>query len=110
MGCVEQHTQTEPCSGQGRGAGATAAATPFIDLRPMTRSLFEPATANASINERMDMVFADSDLVPLLIQENYVNHKPIIAGVGAWNVGPFGWALGCRSACVWVIRRCLCVL
>jgi hypothetical protein len=27
----------------------------------------------------MDLVFQDMDLVPLLIQENYVNHKPNLA-------------------------------
>jgi hypothetical protein len=24
-------------------------------------------------------VFADADLVPLLVQENYINHRPVIA-------------------------------
>lgn len=27
----------------------------------------------------MDLVFQDADLVPLLVQENYVNHRPKIA-------------------------------
>lgn len=28
---------------------------------------------------RMDLYFADADLVPLLVQENYVNHRPQVA-------------------------------
>lgn len=28
----------------------------------------------------MDLVFQDADLIPLLVQENYLNHRPIIAG------------------------------
>jgi replication factor C subunit 1 len=27
----------------------------------------------------MGLVFSDADLVPLLVQENYLNHKPTIA-------------------------------
>jgi hypothetical protein len=28
----------------------------------------------------MDLVFQDMDLVPLLLQENYLNHRPQLAG------------------------------
>ena len=34
----------------------------------MSRRLFEPIMAQASINDQLDLVFADADLVPLLIQ------------------------------------------
>ncbi|KAG1679124.1 hypothetical protein FOA52_000479 [Chlamydomonas sp. UWO 241] len=42
--------------------------------------LFQPASQHLSMNDRLDMVFADADLVPLLVQENYINHAPMIAG------------------------------
>lgn len=29
--------------------------------------------------DQMDLVFQDADLVPLLVQENYINHRPKIA-------------------------------
>ena len=40
------------------------------DLSPfeVSRRLFEPIMAQASINDQLDLVFADADLVPLLIQ------------------------------------------
>jgi hypothetical protein len=37
-------------------------------------------TAGVPPYRRMDMYFADSDLVPLLVQENYINHRPQVAG------------------------------
>lgn len=51
------------------------------DMSPFecARRLLEPSCALLSISDRMDMVFADMDLVPLLLQENYVNHRPTIA-------------------------------
>lgn len=45
----------------------------------MHRRLLESSSALMHFNERMEMVFADADLVPLLVQENYLNHKPTIA-------------------------------
>ena len=40
------------------------------DLSPfeVSRRLFEPNMAQATVSERLDLVFADADLVPLLIQ------------------------------------------
>ena len=32
-----------------------------------------------SLSDQIDLVFQDADLVPLLVQENYVNHRPKIA-------------------------------
>ncbi len=43
------------------------------------RRLLEPSSAHLSFGERSELVFADMDLVPLLVQENYVNHRPAIA-------------------------------
>jgi replication factor C subunit 1 len=36
--------------------------------------------SSLSLSQRMDLVFSDMDLIPLLIQENYLNHRPNIAG------------------------------
>lgn len=43
-----------------------------------SRQLLEPSSGQLSLGDRLELVFADSDLVPLLLQENYVNHKPAI--------------------------------
>ncbi len=40
------------------------------------RKLLDGSQAALSLSQKMDLVFQDMDLVPLLIQENYVNHKP----------------------------------
>ena len=40
------------------------------------RKLLDGSQASLSLSQKMDLVFQDMDLVPLLIQENYVNHKP----------------------------------
>ena len=29
-----------------------------------------------SLNDRMNLVFQDSDIIPLFIQENYINMRP----------------------------------
>lgn len=31
------------------------------------------------VADQIELVFADADLVPLLVQENYVNHRPDIS-------------------------------
>ncbi|KXZ52854.1 hypothetical protein GPECTOR_8g236 [Gonium pectorale] len=51
------------------------------DMSPFEcgRKLLEPACALLSMGDRMELVFADMDLVPLLVQENYLNHRPTIA-------------------------------
>jgi replication factor C subunit 1 len=42
-----------------------------------SRALLDPGPVQ-SINERLSLIFADSDLVPLMLQENYVNHRPAV--------------------------------
>ncbi|GIL93301.1 hypothetical protein Vretimale_15681 [Volvox reticuliferus] len=51
------------------------------DMSPFEcgRRLLEPSCSLLPMSERMDLVFADMDLVPLLVQENYLNHRPTIA-------------------------------
>lgn len=44
------------------------------------RRLLEGSVARAPLGEQVELVFQDADLVPLLVQENYVNHRPNIAG------------------------------
>ncbi|KAG2453593.1 hypothetical protein HYH02_001811 [Chlamydomonas schloesseri] len=48
-----------------------------------SRQLLEPSSGSLSVSDRLDLVFADSDLVPLLLQENYLNHKPAITSDAA---------------------------
>ena len=49
-----------------------------FDMSPFecARKLLDGSQASLSLSQKMDLVFQDMDLVPLLIQENYVNHKP----------------------------------
>ena len=42
------------------------------------RRLLEAGSVHLTMQEKMDMFFAD-DIVPLMVQENYVNHRPAIA-------------------------------
>lgn len=48
------------------------------DVSPFetTRALLSPESATKSWSELSDLVFADADLIPLLVQENYINHIP----------------------------------
>lgn len=39
-------------------------------------SVWSAVSGNCSILDRMEWVFADADLVPLLVQENYPNYIP----------------------------------
>ena len=43
------------------------------------RKLLSPESTSLSLSDQLDLVFQDMDLVPLLVQENYVNHRPRIA-------------------------------
>jgi replication factor C subunit 1 len=53
-----------------------------LELSPFeaARRLLSPEANELSLADQMELVFQDHDLVPLLVQENYVNHKPRIAG------------------------------
>lgn len=50
--------------------------SPFEAAR---RLLDADAGASLSLADQIELVFQDSDLVPLLVQENYLNHRPRIA-------------------------------
>ncbi|KAL8147962.1 hypothetical protein AgCh_005334 [Apium graveolens] len=52
------------------------------DISPFTAvdKLFGFNAGRLRIDERVDLSMSDPDLVPLLIQENYVNYKPSSAG------------------------------
>lgn len=45
----------------------------------VARMLLSLETERLPLGKKMDLVFEDADLVPLLIQENYVNHRPAVA-------------------------------
>ena len=44
-----------------------------------SRWLFAGEAARASMNSRLDAALCDADLVPLLVQENFVNYSPALA-------------------------------
>lgn len=50
--------------------------SPFEAAR---RLLDMDASSSLSFSDQIELVFQDSDLVPLLVQENYLNHRPKIA-------------------------------
>lgn len=60
-----------------RGMGATK----DYEMSPFeaARKLLSPESASLSLSDQLDLVFQDMDLVPLLVQENYLNHRPRIA-------------------------------
>lgn len=43
------------------------------------RKLLSLEAQHLSLGQQSDLIFQDMDLVPLLIQENYLNHRPIIS-------------------------------
>lgn len=43
------------------------------------RQLLSPEGSRLSIGDQVELVFQDMDLVPLLVQENYLNHRPNLA-------------------------------
>ena len=43
------------------------------------RRLLEASSAQLSVGAKTDLVFQDDSLVPLLVQENYLNHRPSMA-------------------------------
>ena len=49
------------------------------DINPFeaARSLLSPESRGKKWNDLSNLVFNDLDLIPLLIQENYVNHNPM---------------------------------
>jgi replication factor C subunit 1 len=59
------------------GCAKDAARSPF----EASRSLLEPGSATLTIADRMDVAFVDLDQMTLMVQENYVNHRPTL-GVG----------------------------
>lgn len=44
------------------------------------RKLLDGSSASLRLGDKIDLAFQDMDLVPLLIQENYLNHRPALAG------------------------------
>ncbi len=60
-----------------RGMGATK----DFEMSPFeaARKLLTPEASTLSLSDQLDLVFQDMDLVPLLVQENYLNHNPRIA-------------------------------
>lgn len=52
-----------------------------LEMSPFeaARRLLSFEADGPSISDQMDLVFQDPDLVPLLVQENYPNHRPKIA-------------------------------
>eukprot|EP00899_Mesostigma_viride_P017099 jgi/Mesvir1/25390/Mv01429-RA.1 len=55
-----------------KGGGKDADVSPFS----AADTLLGPQSRNLSLNDRIDLVFHDMDLVPMLVQENYLNYRP----------------------------------
>jgi replication factor C subunit 1 len=49
-----------------------------LEMSPFeaARKLLTFEAENLSLTDQMELVFQDFDLVPLLVQENYLNHRP----------------------------------
>jgi len=60
----------------GHGTAKDLEMSPFEAAR---RLLDSDACSGLSLADQIDLVFQDTDLVPLLVQENYLNHRPRIA-------------------------------
>jgi replication factor C subunit 1 len=52
-----------------------------VDMGPFTAvdKLCAPNADRMSVNDRLNLVFQDSDIIPLFIQENYVHYRPYAA-------------------------------
>jgi len=61
---------------------ASAASAKDADLSPFAAAqiLLGYEAKGMPLSKQMDLVFQDADLIPLLIQENYVNHRPAVCG------------------------------
>lgn len=71
---------TELTYDQARAGGAAAAKDPEMSPFEAARRLLDfEACSSLSMTDQLELVFQDSDLVPLLVQENYLNHRPRIA-------------------------------
>lgn len=60
----------------------TSMSSKDIEMSPFEAAakLLDMATSTSlSLGDQIDLVFHDADLVPLLVQENYLNHRPKIA-------------------------------
>ncbi|KAL3132947.1 hypothetical protein ABBQ38_006860 [Trebouxia sp. C0009 RCD-2024] len=57
------------------GSGKDFEMSPF----EAARKLLSMEAQHLSLGSQSDLIFQDMDLVPLLIQENYLNHRPVIA-------------------------------
>ncbi|KAF5831114.1 DNA polymerase III, clamp loader complex, gamma/delta/delta subunit, partial [Dunaliella salina] len=64
------------------GTSKDADMSPFECARRLMDPNFSPnpnKPGGMTTSGRLDFYFADADLVPLLVQENYLNHRPVIA-------------------------------
>ncbi|CAK0781580.1 hypothetical protein CVIRNUC_005412 [Coccomyxa viridis] len=70
------------------------------DMSPFEagRKLLALDSSKLTLNDRIDLVFQDADLVPLLVQENYINHKPVIAKDEAMHMKVLAKAADALSA------------
>lgn len=57
------------------GSGKDFEMSPF----EAARKLLSMEAQHLSLGAQSDLIFQDMDLVPLLIQENYLNHRPVVA-------------------------------
>ncbi|GAQ81032.1 hypothetical protein KFL_000690130 [Klebsormidium nitens] len=98
-----------------------------VDLSPfnVTDRLFSPSAVQLSLSDQINLAFADADLLPLMVQENYVNFRPSrggldrmdalascsdwisdgdlvsrqVRGRGRWDLMPFGCVTSTVASC-----------
>lgn len=75
-------------------------ATKDFEMSPFeaARKLLSLEAQHLSLGQQSDLIFQDMDLVPLLIQENYLNHRPIISQSDASRLQvscPMSSLMGC---------------
>ncbi|KAL6746133.1 hypothetical protein V8C86DRAFT_3150089 [Haematococcus lacustris] len=70
------------------------------DMSPFecSRKLLDGSCCRMRTGEKLDLYFADSDLVPLLVQENYLNHRPAISHSESERMRALAKAADCISS------------
>jgi replication factor C subunit 1 len=82
---------------QARAGGAATAKDTEMSPFEAARRLLDSEACSLSLSDQMDLVFQDADLVPLLVQENYVNHRPRVAQTDALRLAVLAKAADCIS-------------
>lgn len=88
------------------GSGKDFEMSPF----EAARKLLSMEAQHLSLGAQSDLIFQDMDLVPLLIQENYLNHRPVIATNDQIRLQVQSHNLRSRRCVLHVSQSCLLML